>query len=81
MASGLPCVVSNIRGNLDLINENDNGYLIEAKDVDGFARSINALALDFELRKLIGKNNVKRVLEFDNSASESCLISVYKNVM
>lgn len=79
MASGLPCVVSNIRGNTDLVVDKENGYLIKQDDACGFATALNTLASDPELRRLIGRNNIERILNFDNSASEAELESVYKN--
>ena len=37
MASGLPCVVSNIRGNTDLLENTNSGFLCEATDVLGYS--------------------------------------------
>ena len=40
MASGLPCIVSNIRGNVDLVKDHVNGILCDPKDVEAFAEAI-----------------------------------------
>ena len=40
MASGLPCVVSNIRGNTDLLENTNSGFLCEATDVLAYTKKI-----------------------------------------
>ena len=50
MASGLPCVSSRIRGNVDLIEEGVNGYTCLTDDVDGYADAIAKIAGDPALR-------------------------------
>lgn len=62
MASGLPCVVSKIRGNVDLIKNNQGGYLIEANDIAGFQKGIDLLFNDDKKRKdysLFNKEYIK----------------------
>jgi glycosyltransferase involved in cell wall biosynthesis len=39
MACGLPCIVSNIRGNVDLIDDEKGGFLCDLS-VDSFAQNI-----------------------------------------
>ena len=53
MASGLPCVVSRIRGNSDLIKDGEGGYLCETKNVEQYVNAINQL-LSISLRKKMG---------------------------
>ena len=43
MAAGLPCVVSRIRGNSDLIEDGRGGYLCEVNDIDTISEAINKL--------------------------------------
>ena len=54
MASGLPCIVSDIRGNVDLIENSKGGYLI--KNEDDYSIKINELYLDREKCKIMGNN-------------------------
>ena len=56
MACGLPCVVSKIRGNVDLINEN-GGFISEFSNAEGFANAIFSLSVDSNLRKNMGEYN------------------------
>lgn len=55
MASGLPCVASNIRGNSDLITQGQNGLLFDLTEPDGCARAINTLIGNPELRQGMGR--------------------------
>lgn len=64
MACGLPCVVSKIRGNVDLIDKN-GGFESEFNDATGFADAIIALNADPELRKSMGEYNSQRSHMYD----------------
>lgn len=65
MAAGLPCVVSRIRGNVDLLTHGEGGFLLALDDVSGFADSLNALAGDEDLRRSMGRQNLDRIRKFD----------------
>ena len=43
MAAGLPCVVSDVRGNNDLIAPGEGGFLRAPRDVSGFTQDIARL--------------------------------------
>lgn len=58
MASGLPVVCSDIRGNRDLIIPNKGGVLVNAEDIQGFTRAINFLS---------GSADVRRKMSFFNT--------------
>ncbi|MDD3333929.1 MAG: glycosyltransferase family 4 protein [Eubacteriales bacterium] len=57
MAAGLPCVVSNVRGNADLIRPGEGGMLEKPDDVEGFRSDISALLQDPSLRQTMGARN------------------------
>lgn len=65
MSAGLPCVVSNIRGNVDLIEEGVGGYLSRPDDIEGFLFAINELVIRRDKRGLFSDNNKKTVKNFD----------------
>ena len=52
MSQGIPCVVSKVDGNTDLINNNENGF--SCLNVEEFCSKIEMLVNDVELRKKIG---------------------------
>lgn len=65
MASCLPVICSDIRGNNDLIRNGDGGFLVKPDDVDGFTGAIDKLVGDSHLRKQQGLYNVEAVKKFE----------------
>ena len=63
MAAGLPCVVSRIRGNIDLIDK-DGGYLCRPENVLEFCDGIKKL-YNVNERKIMGKHNQYVINSFD----------------
>ena len=78
MAVGLPCIVSKIRGNVDLITEGQGGLLVPPDEVDGFAEAIDTLVKDQNLREKMTLYNLQRIEEFSAENIKSKLISLYK---
>lgn len=70
MATGLPIVLTNCRGNRDLVSEGENGYIVELEDAKGLADKIQKLyksetiRIEFGSRslELVGKYSIKNVL-------------------
>jgi len=77
MASGLPCVASRIRGNTDLLENTEGGFLCDASDVAAYAEKLNLLALDTELRQNMGRSNLITIQQFDTAAITSEIRKVY----
>lgn len=65
MAAGLPCVVSKIRGNVDLIEEGVGGYLSLPSDIEGFMLAMNELVSSKNNRNQYSDNNKKTVKNYD----------------
>ena len=80
MASGLPCIASNIRGNTELIIEGAGGYLCPPDDVSSFAQSIERLAQDSKTRKKLGEYNKGKIFEFDTSIVNGALLKIYGDI-
>lgn len=70
MAAGLPCVVSNVRGNADLIQPGEGGFLRRPNDAEGFAEDIALLVGEPALRESMGQRNRK---EIENYSLETVL--------
>ena len=81
MASGLPCVVSKIRGNSDLIIENKGGFLCKPSDVDGFAETIKLLYWNKNVREDMSRFNKMRIEKFDVSEVEKEMRNIYAEVL
>ncbi|MFL0268929.1 glycosyltransferase family 4 protein [Candidatus Clostridium radicumherbarum] len=80
MAAGLPIVCSNIRGNNDLIEEGNGGYLIKPNDTDSFARSIKRLFENPELRVKLGEFNKKAIKKCDINNIKKSMEEIYRNI-
>jgi len=76
MAAGVPCVVANANGNIDLITHDENGYTFEIDDYKTLAKLILRLFDDAETRqKFI--NNARRKIE--NEMSLEAMICKFEN--
>ena len=68
MATGLPIVASDIRGNRDLLHPYEgarsSSYLVSPDDVELFAQKIQILIKDSEERKLLGQENINNCEEY-----------------
>lgn len=73
MASGLPCIVSSVRGNSDLIRNGEGGFHASCKDVNEWAAKIALLESDKELRKRMGESNRERVKKYSSEEIENIL--------
>ena len=81
MASGLPCVSSRIRGNVDLIEEGVNGYTCLTDDVDGYAAAIAKIAGDPALRETMRTNNLEKIKNYDITVVEKQIRAIYADVL
>ncbi len=80
MAAGLPCIVSNIRGNVDLINNGDGGYLCEPHDVNEFAKAISKVAMSQDVRNAMGQSNVQTIKKYDVENVNKIMKDIYSEV-
>ena len=77
MASGLPVICSDIRGNRDLIEQEKGGLRCRPDDVDGFAQAIEALIESPEQRDDLGHYNRGAIVAFSIERVLSALEVVY----
>lgn len=76
MSAGLPCIVSNIRGNVDLIDDSKGGFLCEPDDIYAFCNSIKLL-IEKENRNYMGDYNRKIMDEFDVNKIMQLISNIY----
>ncbi len=81
MSCGLPCIVSKIRGNEDLVEERSGGFLRAPVDVAGFAEAIKQISDNADLRQKMREYNLERIKKFDVSVVEKELCSIYTEVL
>ena len=81
MSSGLPCIVSNIRGNIDLIHNNINGILCDPKDEETFAKAIAYLYDDREKCLEMGRKNLDIIQKYDLNNVIKQISEIYSEVI
>lgn len=69
MVYGVPIVASNVTGNLDMIENEVNGFLCEEDDINDYADKINRLLTNEILREKFIRNSKKVVKEKYNWAN------------
>lgn len=72
MRAGLPIVATNIDGIPEAVTENETGFLIGRKDVDGLTARLRELIVDPSLRRRLGQAGRERFLRqftFDRTFS------------
>jgi glycosyltransferase involved in cell wall biosynthesis len=77
MACGLPCVVSKIRGNVDLIIHNVGGYLCDVNSYKEYAEKIKTLSTNRKLALKMSENNLETIKKFDISVVTSEINKIY----
>lgn len=81
MASGLPCIASNIRGNIDLLEDAKGGFLVSPNNSDEIANRIVRLANNRNERICMGENNLKRIQKFDIRVVEDLAKKIYRDIL
>lgn len=79
MATGLPLVVTNCRGNVDLVKDKENGYIVMIDDVDYFAESIEKLYKSKDLRAEFGKNSLELINKYSINNVIKEIESIYSH--
>lgn len=80
MASGLPCIVSDIRGNRDLIENNKGGILIKPTDSNGFADAIKTIIANPSMAHAMSEWNLNRIKDFDINIVKQQLLNIFKKL-
>ncbi|WP_298035178.1 glycosyltransferase family 4 protein [uncultured Dysosmobacter sp.] len=77
MALGLPCIVSDIRGNRDLITQGENGYICEADNIRQYEEAICRLAEDGCLREKMGRSNVGKLRTYTTKVVRQQMYGIF----
>lgn len=81
MASGLPVICSNVRGNRDLIIDGKGGYVLDKYDVEGFAKAIVLVLSDEKKIENMRKFNIDRINKYDKKIVDSKMKLIYRSVL
>jgi len=77
MASGVPIVCSNIRGNVDLVHDGKNGYVVNCDDIKGFAEKISYLLYHQNIREQFIINNTKEIQKYSLQSVSRIMKNIY----
>lgn len=80
MASGMPVIASKIRGNVDLIKDNEGGFLCYCNDTEAFSMAIEKL-INKEARRKMGDFNLEYSQKFDVTNIKKEMLSIYSKQM
>ncbi|MDT2671923.1 glycosyltransferase family 4 protein [Enterococcus dongliensis] len=80
MATPLPVVCSNIRGNKDLITNEENGFLIDQSDENLYAKSMQKLLDNPNLRKKYKTNNLMDIKNYDVEKINNEMKKIYSTI-
>lgn len=80
MASGLPVICSDIRGNKDLIEDKKGGYLLKSYDMDEYSIKIQELIENKVLREEMGNFNLEKIKNFDRKKVNTIMEEIYNEL-
>lgn len=81
MASGLPVICSDIRGNKDLIQDGKGGFLFDVEDITKMAEEIEILVKNNKLREEMGKYNKENVSVYDKENVKEIMKEIYLKIL
>ena len=81
MAGGLPIVCSKIRGNIDLVDNEQGGYLCDKYDESAYAKAIKELADNPDLCKKMGDYNREKIQGFSIEVVDKKMRNIYAEII
>lgn len=82
MAMKVPIVATDVDGFKEVIKTEETGFIVERNDLKTLAEKIEKLVLDKELRKYMGAQGRKRVLELYNWENNvNTMVELYKKII
>ncbi len=81
-AMGLPCIVTNINGCNEIIEDGNNGVIIEPKNEKELEDAMSKLIIDTELRKTLAENSRKMIVNrFEQKYFWNELLKEYQSLL
>lgn len=81
MAIGLPSIVCNADGVIDIIIENETSLCFEREDIKTLSENILKLRFDNELRNKLSSNSIERAKEFSFERYNERVINLYNKLL
>lgn len=81
MSVGMPCIVSRIRGNVDLIEEDKGGFFFDSKDSATLVTAIRRMvAASSDTLTKMGAVNQENMKKFDKQTVNACMGRLYREL-
>lgn len=81
VASGCPELVSDIRGNIDLVQDGYNGFVYRGGQADDFCQKAAQLLRDAQLREQMSRNNLEQIKELDIQVLVEQMADIYTETL
>ena len=81
MAAGVPLISSNVHGILDYVVDGKTGFACKPDDVDGFAKAIETLTSNVELRESMRDACLESVAPFEIHNALNSMWNIYKEIL
>ncbi|MGN1418411.1 MAG: glycosyltransferase family 4 protein [Acutalibacteraceae bacterium] len=79
MAMGLPCLVSEIRGNVDLIDNGEGGWWFDPNDAEALSKLLLRVQ-DETLREKFASHNREKIKQFSVPEVQKAMEAIYKEI-
>ncbi|WP_217562275.1 glycosyltransferase family 4 protein [Paenibacillus sp. GbtcB18] len=81
MSASKPIVATNIRGNQDLVEDGENGYIVELHDVAATVRAVEDLYQNPSLLEKMGESSLRKVGQYDLQVILNEMEQIYENAL
>ena len=80
MNLGLPIVTSNVRGNKDLVENGENGFVCEKYDYEAFSKVIKSIMLDSNLAQQMSNRSKELAKKYSIENVRKELNEIYREI-
>lgn len=77
MAAGLPCIVSDVRGNNDLIKDGEGGYLVNNQEITEITKKIQMAIRSEEKLEKFRRINLKKINNYSLKEVKNQIVKIY----
>jgi glycosyltransferase involved in cell wall biosynthesis len=81
MAAGLPCVVTDVGDNAQLIHDGQQGFVISQDSIDSLANILHKLLLDADLRRRMGMSARAKAQDFSDVTMAEQVQQLYEQLI
>jgi glycosyltransferase involved in cell wall biosynthesis len=81
LACGLPLVVTDVPGNMDIVRDTGAGVIVPARDPQRMAEGLGELVCSPGRREALSEKAIVKVADYDWSAVAKRYVKVYRNVL